>query len=69
MASECFTDPVLELTRRCGGDVGNFDDVLEFAGDMTSAEAATVLEVLDELEAEERAAGLAGDLRRAGLLW
>jgi hypothetical protein len=60
-----FTDPVLELTRRLGDYPG---DVLEFAG-TTDEEARQVLEVLDEVEAEEQAAELAGDLRAAGLLW
>jgi hypothetical protein len=57
----------LELASRLSGDpaVG----VLELAADVTNEEAEVVLAVLDEVEAEERAAGLVRDLRRAGQIW
>jgi len=63
---EPFEDPVLELASRLSGDpaVG----VLELA-DVTSEEAEAVNAALDEVEAEERAAGLVRDLRRGGQIW
>jgi hypothetical protein len=56
-----YSDPVIELAIRCGGP----ERVLDFA-DTTADEAETMLEVLDEVEAEERAASIAGNLRRMG---
>ena len=63
-----YDDAVLELARRLDDDddpVGTF----ELASEMSDEEAELVLAVLDEVEAEERAASIAGDLRRGGLLW
>lgn len=58
-----FADPVLELAMRLGGGP---EHVLEFASDVTDEDAETVLEVLDEIEAEERAGGIVATLRRQG---
>jgi hypothetical protein len=63
---EPFTDPVLELARRCGGDVG---DVFELASEVNDEQAWLVLEAIDETEAEMRASSLARDLRAAGQIW
>lgn len=65
MAEQVFDDPVLQLALRCGDYPSS---VLEFA-DTTDEEARQVLEVLDEVEADEKAAGLAASMRRAGQLW
>jgi hypothetical protein len=58
-----FQDPVLELNRRLGGDVG---DIISLAGEITDADAEIALSVLDEVEAEERAASIVATLRRQG---
>jgi hypothetical protein len=64
MTQRTFDDPVLELAMRFGhGPEG----VLEFAG-TTAEEAETVLEVLDEVEAEERAADWLATFRLQGLV-
>jgi hypothetical protein len=62
---EPFTDPVLELVRRCGGDAG---DVFELASQISDDDARDQLRLLDEAEAEETAAGLKEHMRRGGLL-
>jgi hypothetical protein len=58
---EPFTDPVLELARRCG--------VFELASEVNDEQAWLVLEAIDETEAEMRASSLARDLRAAGQIW
>ena len=58
-----FSDPILELTRRCGDDVGY---AFELASEMTEAEARQVLEAIDETEAEQRASDIVDRLRRQG---
>jgi hypothetical protein len=58
-----FQDPVLELNRRLGGDI---DDIISLAGEITNADAEIALSVLDEVEAEERAAGILAAWRRQG---
>jgi hypothetical protein len=57
-----FDDPILELTHVMGGDP---EHVLEFA-DTTDEEAETVLQVLAEVDAEERAAAIGREFRRTG---
>jgi len=54
-------DPILELATRTDSDVM---DLIDLAA--TDEEAAAMLEVLDEVEAEERAAGIVGRLRQQG---
>lgn len=62
MTHRTFDDPVLELATRLGtGPEG----VLDLA-DVTDAEAEIVLSTLNELEAEERAAGIAARMRAMG---
>jgi len=58
-----YLDPVIELAGRLGGDPG---DIYDLASQVSDEEAELVLEVLDEVEAEEAAAGIAGRLRRQG---
>ena len=65
MAQRTYQDPVIELARRLHGD--HPERVLDFA-DVTTEEAETVLDVLDEVEAEENAAGIATRMRAAGHL-
>jgi hypothetical protein len=62
MTQRVFDDRVLELARVLGGGP---EGVLDLA-DVSDAEAETVIQVLDEVEAEERAAGIAATLRRQG---
>lgn len=57
-----FDDPVLELAMRLGEGP---EDVLEFAG-TADEEAEALIEVLDEIEAEENARDIAGQLRQMG---
>ena len=57
-----FTDPVLELARRTGGD----DLLSVFEVETTDAEAEIVLAALDEIEAETSASGIASRLREMG---
>lgn len=59
MGQRTYQDPILELANRT--DLGS---VLDLAP--TEEEARTVLEAEDEFEAEERAASIAGNLRRMG---
>lgn len=63
MTERRFEDPVLELSMRMSGD--DPTAILDMA-DTTAEEAQTVLEVLDEVEAEERAAGILASMRRQG---
>lgn len=60
-----FQDPVLELNRRLGGDI---DDVISLGSEATNDEAEIVLGVLDEVDAEQWAAGALATWRRQGLL-
>jgi hypothetical protein len=58
---DSYKDPVIELAGRTG------TDIMDLVGDgVTDEEAAQVLEVLDELAAEEKAGDIASRLRRAG---
>ena len=63
MAERRFEDPVLELSMRMSGD--DPTAILGMA-DVTPEEAASVIEVLDEVEAEEQAHSIAGRLRAMG---
>jgi len=65
MGDEVFSDPVIELGRRIDAD----DPLSVIALGTDDAEARTVLEVLDEVEAEAQAAEFGAGMRRAGLLW
>jgi hypothetical protein len=62
MTQRTFDDPVLELSIRLGDGP---EDVLDLA-DVTDSDAEIVLSVLDEVEAEEQAAGMVATLRRQG---
>lgn len=62
MTQRTFDDPVLELSMRLGDGP---EGVLDLA-DVTDADAEIVLGVLDEVEAEERAAGIVATLRGQG---
>jgi hypothetical protein len=62
MTQRTYADPVLELSMRLGNGP---EGVLEFAG-TTSEDAETVLEVLDEVEAEEQAGDIASRMRAMG---
>lgn len=62
MTQRTFDDPVLELAMRTGDGP---ESVLDFAG-TSSEEAEIVLGVLDEVEAEERAASITSRMRAMG---
>jgi len=62
MTQRTFDDPVLELAMRLGDGP---EGVLDLA-DVTDDEAEAVLTTLDEVEAEQRAAGIVDTLRRQG---
>jgi hypothetical protein len=66
---EPFTDPVLELARRCRSDDGDVGYVFDLASEVDDEQARLVLEAIDETEAEMRASSLARDLRAAGQIW
>jgi hypothetical protein len=57
-----FDDPVLELARVMGDGP---EGVLDLA-DVTNEEAETVLGAIGEVEAEERARGIAARMRQMG---
>ena len=61
MAERGFQDPILELSRRMG--VGT---VLDMA--VSDDEAETVLEVLDEVDAEQKARAMLKQIRQMGHL-
>jgi hypothetical protein len=66
MAQRTYGDPVLELMHRTGGDPA---DVIGLAAEMSDEEAEIGLGTLDAVEAGQRAAEIAGQLRHVGMLW
>jgi hypothetical protein len=60
MAQRNHGDAVIELATRLG------DDEILFSGEVSDADAEIVLEVLDEVEAEEKAANIVTTLRQQG---
>lgn len=63
MTQRSFDDPVIELTHRLGGEP---EDTLDFSLTTSDEDAELLLEVLDEVEAEENARDIAGRLRSMG---
>jgi hypothetical protein len=64
MTQRTYEDPILELATRLGDPLST----IELAGEVSPEDAEIVLSVLDEVEAEERAAGILATWRRQGLV-
>ena len=62
MTQRTYEDPILELATRLGDPL----DTISLAGEVSPEDAEIAIGVLDEVEAEERAAGIVDTLRRQG---